>query len=80
MEIDQLDIFAMLQLELENAREKHPEFPEVPAEGMNVILEEVLELVRSVNDNESLSRQREEAFHVAVTALRFIVNNLKLEN
>lgn len=80
MDDERMELFAMLLIELEKAERKHPEFPKYPAAGINIIVEELLELVRTVNDNETIGRQREEACHVAVTAMRFIEAGLKLEH
>lgn len=74
MNIKTEEAFAMVLVELEKAKRKHPEFPEDPAEALAIIAEEMLELVRAVNDRESKERQKEEASHVAVTAIRFIAS------
>ena len=59
------------------AKNKHPEFPEAPEEGFSIICEEMLELCRAINDEESNDRMIEEALHVAVTAIRFVETRLK---
>lgn len=58
--------------ELIRAKEKHPEFPENPAEALCIISEELGELAEAINDKQSNERMREEAAHVAVTAIRFL--------
>ena len=67
-----LETFLPIQRELTKAREKHPVFAENPEQGVMLIMEEALELVRAVNDNEPTDRIEEEACHIAVTAIRFI--------
>jgi NTP pyrophosphatase (non-canonical NTP hydrolase) len=54
------------------AKDKHPVFPDNPAEALGIITEELGELAQAINDGESKDRQIEEAAHVAVTAIRFI--------
>ena len=68
-----------VDFELGKAIGKHPVFPCENADGLNIITEEMLELMRAVNDSESSERQIEEAAHVAVTAIRFIESCLKKE-
>lgn len=58
--------------ELIKAKEKHPEFPDNPAEALSIITEELGELAEAINDKQSKERMREEAAHVAVAAIRFI--------
>ena len=58
--------------QLARARRIHPEFPENPAEALCIISEELGELAQAINDTESKERLKEEASHVAVTAIRFI--------
>ena len=67
------NLLKTLEAETRKAEEKHPVFPEDPEKGIAIIAEEFLELVRSVNDGEGKERQKEEAFHTAVTLLRFIL-------
>ena len=67
-----VDTFLPIQRELTKAREKHPVFAENPEQGVMLVMEEALELVRAVNDNEPADRMIEEACHIAVTAIRFI--------
>lgn len=73
-EVTALEIVAV---ELGKAKGKHPEFPNIPAEGLAIITEEVGELAEAINDKENKIRQVEEAAHVAVTAIRFIEGKLK---
>ena len=72
-EITALEIVA---LELGKAKGKHPYFPD-GAEGLSIITEELGELAAALNDGESKERIIEEAAHVAVTAIRFIEEELK---
>lgn len=65
-------LFALLLIELEKAEQKHPEFPDGFSEASAIVTEEYLELIRAINDQESVDRVVEEASHVAVTALRLI--------
>ena len=65
--------------ELIKAKAKHPEFPENPAETGMIIAEEKAELdcafdqfCKAVNDRKTKDHLREEAAHVAVTAIRFL--------
>ena len=58
--------------ELTKAKVKHPEFPDNPAEALCIISEELGELAEAINDKESIERLKEEAAHVAVTAIRFL--------
>ena len=58
--------------ELIKAKAKHPEFPENPAEAFCIISEELGELAEAINDGDSVDHLREEAAHVAVTAIRFL--------
>ena len=73
---DLKDAIQIVDYELGKAIAKHPVFPCKNADALNIITEEMLELMRAVNDNESSERQIEEAAHVAVTAIRFIQNSL----
>ena len=58
--------------EYAKAKAKHPVFPANPAEGLSIIAEELGELAEAINDMETKDRLKEEAAHVAVTAIRFI--------
>jgi NTP pyrophosphatase (non-canonical NTP hydrolase) len=58
--------------QLEKAKAKHPIFPSNPSEGLSIIAEELGELAEAINDGDSIDHLREEAAHVAVTAIRFI--------
>lgn len=58
--------------QLTKAKAKHPIFPSNPSEGLCIITEELGELAEAINDMETKERMKEEAAHVAVTALRFI--------
>ena len=67
-----LDVWTVLLLEYMRAKTKHPHFPNDPARALAIVTEELLELARAVNDGEPRKRVREEAAHVAVTAMRFL--------
>ena len=67
-----MDVLPVLRLEYMKAKAKHPHFPNDPARALAVVTEEMLELARALNDGEARSRVREEAAHVAVTAIRFL--------
>jgi hypothetical protein len=67
----------IIQAEYNKAKNKHPEFPANPAEALCIIAEELGELAQAINDKEEKTRLIEEAAHVAVTATRFIEENLK---
>ena len=58
--------------QLAKAKAKHPIFPSNPSEGLSIITEELGELAEAINDNQSVERMKEEAAHVAVTAIRFL--------
>ena len=65
--------------QLEKAKAKHPMFPRSSIGGLAIIAEEFTELsmafarlCQGVNDKENNDNLKEEAAHVAVTALRFI--------
>jgi hypothetical protein len=69
----------LVAIELGKAKAKHPEFPDNPAEAGIIIAEEKAELdcawdqfCKAVNDRKNKDHLREEAAHVAVTAIRFI--------
>lgn len=62
---------------MQYAKNKHPVFPDNPAEALCIIAEELGELAQAINDKEGKARQIEEAAHVAVTAIRFIEGKLK---
>lgn len=68
----------IIQAEYNKAKNKHPYFPENPAEALCIIAEELGELAQAINDKEEKTRLIEEAAHVAVTAIRFIEGNQKL--
>lgn len=78
-EIDRIVVMCRFAEKLSEATEKHPEFPQNPKEGLAIISEEFYELVeamlkltRGVNDDHLEENIIEEAYHVAVTAIRFI--------
>lgn len=72
--------------QLEKAKRKHPTFPKSSIGGLAIIAEEFSELsvafaklCQGVNDKANDDNLREEAAHVAVTAIRFL-EALKKEN
>lgn len=67
-----MTVLPVLRLEYMRAKTKHPHFPADPARALAIVTEEMLELARAVNDGEPRKRVREEAAHVAVTAIRFL--------
>ena len=67
-----MTVLPVLRLEHMRAKAKHPRFPADPAAALAIVTEEMLELARAVNDGEPRSRVREEAAHVAVTAIRLL--------
>lgn len=70
-------VIADLLKEIDRATVKHPFFPCRKHPAFTLIAEEYLELTRAINDNESDARVIEEAFHTAVTLLRFIAEKRK---
>lgn len=62
----------LIRAEYIKAKKKHPIFADDIQHGMNIVLEEALELLRAVNDGKSVEDVRQEAAHVAVTAIRFL--------
>ena len=76
MKDKRMDVFSLLLIELEKAERKHPEYPAEPEKALSIIAEELGELAQSINDGESKQRLIEEAAHVAVTAFRFIEQNV----
>lgn len=70
-------VFEYLVDALAYAKSKHPEFPDDPEGGFAIIAEEMLELIRAINDEEGNERILDEALHVAVTAIRFVEERLK---
>lgn len=58
--------------QLEKAKSKHPIFPSNPSDGHCIISEELGELAEAINDKQGIERMKEEAAHVAVTAIRFL--------
>lgn len=67
----------IVALELGWAKQKHPEFPHVETDGVSIILEELGELAMAINDSSDSFHKIVEAAHVAVTAIRFIEEQLK---
>lgn len=83
-EIDRIVVMCRFAEKLSEATEKHPEFPQSPKEGLAIITEEfyelneaMLHLCRKVNENYPEEHLIEEAYHVAVTAIRFIEQRKK---
>ncbi len=57
-----------------SARKKHPAPYHSPHEGMSILREEVDELWDEIKSDAPVERMREEAMHVAVVAVRFILD------
>ena len=53
-------------------RSKNDQRRQNPADGHCIISEELGELAQAINDKQGVERMKEEAAHVAVTAIRFI--------
>lgn len=68
----QEEVFDLLAEAVSYAKKKHPEFPGQPEAGFGIICEEMLELIRAINDREPEERQIEEALHVGATVVRFL--------
>lgn len=60
-----------IELELANARAKHPLFVTNRAEGISIIGEEFGELCKAVNERD-YKHAKEEALHVIATCIRFV--------
>lgn len=60
-----------IELELANARAKHPLFASNEAEGISIIGEEFGELCKAVNEGE-YKHAKLEALHVIATCIRFV--------
>lgn len=60
-----------IELELANARAKHPLFATNRAKGISIIAEEFGELCKAVNE-EDYKHAKMEALHVIVTCIRFV--------
>jgi hypothetical protein len=67
----------IVDLELGWEKQKHPDFPHVETDGISIILEKLGELSMAVNDQTDSCHKIVEAAHVAVTAIRFIEEQLK---
>lgn len=69
-----LDVYSDIRKEYDAAKKKHPEFAEDPKHGLSIIMEELGELAKEINDSESGWKERAitEAAHVAVTAIRMM--------
>ena len=73
-----LDILPILRKEYDLAKEKHPFFPD-DVDALSIIMEEVGEVARAINDGEGDERIATEAAHVAVTAIRLMENIIGAE-
>lgn len=60
-----------IELELANARAKHPVFAANEQSGISIIGEEFGELCKAVNE-EDYKHAKMEALHVIVTCIRFV--------
>lgn len=67
-----MEVLPILRREFDAALAKHPEFPGYPEEAVSIILEELGELAKELNDRKEGWNERalNEAAHVAVTAIR----------
>lgn len=65
-------VLELLLKELIYARKKHPYFPNSVKEALPVILEELGEVAKSINDQDKLEHILEEVAQTAVTCLRFL--------
>ncbi len=70
------EVFKIVRMHLEAARFKHPKWPKDRVHGAAIVAEEVGELIRAilnhVYDGSSLRACKIEAYHVIVTAIRFL--------
>lgn len=69
-----LDVYSEIRKEYDAAKKKHPEFAEDPKHGLSIIMEELGELAKEINDSDEGWKDRAitEAAHVAVTAIRMM--------
>ncbi len=66
------EVLKFLRREYEIAKEKHPYFPCSALQNLAIIMEEVGEVARAINECEGRERVATEAAHVAVTAIRMM--------
>ena len=85
-DLDVIDLMVLAGLieKVKQAKAKHADFPKTASPGFSIISEEFLELneamlhlCRKVNENYPEEHLIEEAYHVAVTAIRFIEQRKK---
>ena len=79
-------IWQQIELELRNAKRKHPNWPDHPAAQAGIVCEEAGELMKDclqwkyerdscdVVQEVQKERMKTEAIHVAATAIRFLEN------
>lgn len=84
LEVLDIVVLAGLIEKIKQAKAKHVDFPKTADAGLSVITEEFVELneamlhlARAVNEKYPEEHLIEEAYHVAVTALRFIEQRQK---
>jgi hypothetical protein len=77
-------VYSLLTDALNDAKTRHPEFPESTIGGGMIIAEEYAELTdavkkffQGINDRDTRDNLIEEATHVAATAIRFIEGMIK---
>ena len=69
------EVNSVLVSELKYARDKHPSFPDTPREALPIILEELGEVAKSINDSEPPLKLYQEVAQTAVTCIRFLEAN-----
>lgn len=65
-------VIELLLKELTYARKKHPYFPNSVKEALPIILEELGEVAKSINDQDNMEHLLEEVAQTAVTCMRFL--------
>lgn len=65
-------VIELLLKELNYARKKHPYFPNSVKDALPIILEELGEVAKSINDRDNLEHLLEEVAQTAVTCMRFL--------
>jgi NTP pyrophosphatase (non-canonical NTP hydrolase) len=68
----------LLVRELNHARAKHPAFPQTAREALPIILEELGEVAKSINDSEPPLKLYQEVAQTAVTCIRFLETNASI--
>lgn len=65
-------VIELLTKELIYARKKHPYFPNSVKDALPIILEELGEVAKSINDHNKMEHLLEEVAQTAVTCMRFL--------